>query len=80
MSERALSLDEFLEAIRPEVERNVDEQILAEPDPEGRRLMMKCRSMIVGKMLDLIRIENLKRRLAETEARLRPRLVETPAA
>jgi hypothetical protein len=62
--------------IRPEIEANVDRQIAAEPDPEGRRLLMKRRATIVSKMLDSIRIRNLEHRLAEAEARLRLRLVE----
>jgi hypothetical protein len=70
------SVDEFVELIRPMVERDVDDQILAEPDPEGRRVMMRYRSVIVGKMLDHVRIQNLQHRLAEAEARLKPRLVE----
>jgi hypothetical protein len=71
------TVDEFVEAIRPEVERDVYEQIMACDDPVGRRLLMRHRSLIVGKMLDAIRIANLERRLAEAEARLKPRLVQT---
>jgi hypothetical protein len=74
------TIAEFVELIRPEVEADIDRQIAAEPDPEGRRLMTRYRSVIVSKMLDSIRIRNLERRLAETEARLRPRLVEIPEA
>ena len=76
MTEQALTLDEFMIAIRPTVEADVYEQILACDDPVGRRLLMRHRSLIVGKMLDAIRIANLERRLAEAEARLKPRLVE----
>jgi hypothetical protein len=72
-----LTVDEFVEAIRPTVERDVDEQILAEPDPEGRRVMARHRSVLIDKMLDAIRIANLEHRLAEAEARLRPRLLES---
>src|SRR5687768_14121943 len=69
-----LTVDEFVEAVRPTVERDVDEQIMACDDPVGRRLLMRHRGLIVGKMLDAIRIANLERRLAEAEARLKPRL------
>jgi hypothetical protein len=70
------AVNEFVELIRPEVERGVDEQILACDDPVGRRLLMRHRGLIVDKMLDAIRIANLERRLAEAEARLKPRLLE----
>ena len=61
---------------RPEVERNVYEQIMACDDPAGRRMLMRHRGLILSKMLDAIKIANLEHRLAEAEARLRPRLVE----
>jgi hypothetical protein len=70
------TVEEFVALIKPEIEANVDAQIAAEPDPEGRQLLMSCRSIIVGKMLDAIKIANLERRLAEAAARLKPRLVE----
>jgi hypothetical protein len=75
MIDQALTLDEFMIAIRPEVEADIDRQIAAERDPEGRRLMTRYRSVLIGKALDATRIANLERRLAEAEARLRPRLV-----
>jgi hypothetical protein len=67
---------EFVELIRPTVEANIDAQIAAERDPEGRRVLTKYRSVLVGKALDAVRIRNLEHRLTEAEARLRPRLVE----
>jgi hypothetical protein len=70
------TVNEFVELIKPEVERDVFEQIKACDDPAARRLLMRHRSLIVGKMLDAIKIANLERRLAEAEERLRPRLVE----
>jgi hypothetical protein len=63
------TVNEFVELIKPEVERDVFEQIKACDDPAARRLLMRHRSLIV-------KIANLERRLAEAEERLRPRLVE----
>ena len=70
-----LTVAEFVELIRPTVEADVDAQIAAEPDPEGRRFMTRYRNVLIGKALDGVRSANLERRLAEAEARLRPRLV-----
>jgi hypothetical protein len=75
-----MDIDEFVETIRPEVEADVDRQIAAEPDPDLRRMLARHRGVLIGKALDATRIANLKYRLAEVEARLRPRLVETPEA
>jgi hypothetical protein len=74
------TVDEFVELIRPEIEADVDRQIAAEADPATRAMLMRHRGILVSKSLDHVRIANLKLRLAETEARLRPRLVETPQA
>jgi hypothetical protein len=76
MTEQALTLDEFMVAIRPTIEADIDAQIAAEPDPEGRALLRRYRSVLIGKALDANRIANLEHRLAEAEARLKPRLVE----
>ena len=65
-------------AIRPTIEADLDQQIEAEPDPEVRALMRRDRAVLIGKALDATRITNLQHRLAEAEARLRPRLVEEP--
>jgi hypothetical protein len=75
-----MDIDEYVEMVRPEVEQDIDARIEAEPDPEFRRTLKRYRSVIISKQLDYIRIKNLRRRLAETEERLRPRLVETPSA
>jgi hypothetical protein len=72
------TVNEFAELIKPEVERDVFEQIKACDDPAARRLLMRHRGLIVGKMLDAIKIQNLELRLAEAEAKLKPRLVESP--
>ena len=71
-----MDIDEFMAAITPEIEADVDAQIAAVPDPEDRRLLMRYRSVIVGKMVDSVKIANLQRKLDEAEARLRPHLVE----
>jgi hypothetical protein len=76
MTDRALTLDEFMLAIRPEIERQIDAQIAAEVDHEFRAVLMRCRGLLVSKAVDATRIANLERKLAEAEARLRPRLVE----
>jgi FKBP-type peptidyl-prolyl cis-trans isomerase (trigger factor) len=80
MADRALTLDEFVLAIRPAVERQIDERIAAEPDHQLRQALRKYRSILISKTLDETRIANLERKLAETEARLRPRLMEIPTA
>ena len=71
-----MDIDEFVAAIRPTVEHDIDAQIAAEPDPEFRRTLKRYRSVIISKQLDVIKIENLRRKLDEAEARLRPHLVE----
>jgi hypothetical protein len=76
MTEQALTLDEFMVVIRPTIEDNIDAQIAAEPDPKGRALLRRYRSILVNKAIDATRIANLERRLVEAEARLKPRLVE----
>jgi hypothetical protein len=75
-----MDIDEYVEMVRPEVEQDIDASIAAEPDPEFQRVLKRYRSVIISKQLDYIKIKNLKRRLAETEERLKPRLVETPEA
>jgi FKBP-type peptidyl-prolyl cis-trans isomerase (trigger factor) len=80
MTDQALTLDEFMEAIRPSIEQQIDERIAAEPDHELRQALRKYRSVLISKTMDETRIANLERKLAEAEARLRPRLLETPQA
>jgi hypothetical protein len=75
MPEKPLSLEEWIVAIRPELERQVDEWIVAAPDWDMRNAMLQRRKWLVDKLADITMIENLKRRNAELEERLRPRLV-----
>jgi hypothetical protein len=71
-----LSINDFMELIEPELERQVDEKILTEPDAEARMMMLRHRGRILDKVRDVTRIANLQARNAELEDRLRPRLVE----
>ena len=73
MTER-LSVDEFLQAIRPELEYQVDQMICAQPLAD-RLVLMRHREQILERVITMNRIRNLEYRLAEAEARLRPRLV-----
>jgi hypothetical protein len=75
VSERALTVDEYLEAIRPEIENDVDTWIMGHP-PEVRRILMRAREELIAKTMIANKIETLERRLAEAEARLKPRLVQ----
>jgi hypothetical protein len=49
---------------------------MAEPDHVFRQLLMRHRGLILDKLIDAIQIANLEHRLAEAEARLKPRLIE----
>ena len=71
-----MTVNEFVEAIRPELEHQVDQMILQEPDLQDRLLLMRHRDKIVRAYATQVRIANLEHRLAEADARLRPRLVE----
>jgi hypothetical protein len=74
-----MDLEEFIETIRGEVERDIDQQISAERDPETRALLGRHRSMLVSKALDANRIANLKHKLEMAEerlTRLEPQLVD----
>jgi hypothetical protein len=71
----ALTVSEFVELIRPEIERQVDEMILSQPTSE-RPLLLKHRELLIRECSRSTEIANLRHRLAEAEARLRPRLVE----
>jgi hypothetical protein len=70
-----LSVDDFMTLVLPQLEEQVDEFIAAQPIAE-RSAMMRQRNELVGQLFVATKIHNLERRLAETEARLRPRLVE----
>jgi hypothetical protein len=69
-----LTIDEFLEAVRPELEYQVDQMICAQPLPD-RLVLMRHREQILERVIIVNKIANLEHRLAEAEARLRPRLV-----
>jgi hypothetical protein len=49
MTDHARTVDEFVELIRPEIERQIDEQIAAEADHEFREVLMRCRGLLVSK-------------------------------
>jgi hypothetical protein len=70
-----MSVDDFLLLIRPQLEQQVDEFIAAQPIAE-RPAMIRQRGSLLGQLITATKIANLEYRLAETEARLRPRLVE----
>jgi hypothetical protein len=74
-----MDLEEFMAVIRPEIEADIDAWIEAEPDPHGRQLLRRYRSVLVDKAIDANRIANLKHQLATAEkrlARLEPQLVQ----
>jgi hypothetical protein len=77
MTEYALSVDEFIEEIKPLLEEEVDAMILAEPELENRLVLMRHRQQIVRTYVEAVRRRNLEYRLAQAEERLKPRLVET---
>jgi hypothetical protein len=70
-----LSVDDFLLLIRPQLEQQVDEFIAAQPITD-RPAMIRQRESLLGQLITATKIANLEYRLRETEARLRPRLVE----
>jgi hypothetical protein len=75
MAEYLMSVDEFVEFIEPELEYQVDQMILSAPDLEMRLAMMKHREKILRECRQATLIANLRHRLGEAEARLRPTLV-----
>jgi hypothetical protein len=70
-------LEAAIAAMHPCFEREVDEQILAEPKLEDRLLLMQHRERIIRAHAEAMRRRSLERHVAELERRLRPRLVET---
>ena len=72
---RDLSVDDFMILVRPELEHQVDEMIEAQPIAE-RPALLRRRALILDQLATATRIANLELRLAQAEARLRPRLVE----
>jgi hypothetical protein len=73
MTEYPLTVAEFMEQIRPEIERQVDELIEAQPDPHLRQAMIRQRQEIIERIVDKTEIANLRHRLAEAKARFAPR-------
>ena len=69
------NLNDFLRDIEPELERTVDEMILAQP-AEDRPILMANRERIVREYARAVETHNLRHRVHELEERLRPRLVE----
>jgi hypothetical protein len=75
MAEYLMSVDEFVEFIEPELEYQVDQLILSVPHVEMRLAMVAHREKILHEYRQATLIQNLRHRLAEAEARLRPTLV-----
>ena len=75
MSGQDLSVDDFMILIIPCLEEQVDEMIAAQPIIE-RPNLMRQRKQLVGQLFTATKIANLKCRLAQAEARLKPRLVK----
>ena len=70
-----LSVDDFMILVQPELEYQVDTMIAAQPITE-QPFLLRRRGLILSQLATATRIANLEYRLAEAEARLRPRLVE----
>jgi hypothetical protein len=70
-----LSVDDFMTLIIPYLEEQVDEMIAGQPIAD-RAAMISQRKQLVGQLFTATKIRNLEYRLAQAEARLRPRLVE----
>jgi hypothetical protein len=60
-AEDPLTLDEFMTLMRPEIERQADELILAQP-PEDRRVLMQHREAIVEQLVTATRQANERHR------------------
>jgi hypothetical protein len=76
MAAHRRSIDESMELLEPELEHQVDQMILSAPDPDTRLAMMANRERILREYRQATLIANLRYRLAEAEARLRPTLVQ----
>jgi hypothetical protein len=70
------SIDESMELLEPELEHQVDQMILRVPDLEMRAALLAQRERILREFRQKTLIANLRYRLAEAEARLRPTLVQ----
>ena len=66
-----MTVDEFMEMIEPELERQVDEWIDSQ-EPEYRPLLRRKRSMLLHHSRTQTRIANLEHRLRCAEASSRP--------
>jgi hypothetical protein len=69
-----LSVEEFVDLMLPEIERQVDELIESQADPVDREILRRHRARLVHESVQATRIANYKHRLACAEARLRPAL------
>jgi hypothetical protein len=76
MTEKALSIDQFMDVIEPQLAQQVDEMILRQPDQDMRLMLMRGREKILREYRNATLIANLRARIAELEARLKPRAVQ----
>jgi hypothetical protein len=75
MTETALSIEQFLQTIRPWLEQEVDARILVEPELKDRLVLMRHREQIIRTYVEATRRRCLEARVAKLEQRLRPRIV-----
>jgi hypothetical protein len=75
LPDRRLTIDEFMTVIEPELEYQLDQAILGVSDAPMRLAMVANREKILREYRNAVLIANLRHRLAEAEARLRPTLV-----
>ena len=71
-----LPLDDLRDYARAEIERDVDQVIMREPDLQDRLMLMRNRHRIIDKLLDVCIIKNLQYQSQQAEERQRLRLVE----
>lgn len=62
--------DEFMDLIADEIEHQVDQLILAEPDLHDRSALMRRRNQIIRELTTATAIADLKRRLDERQLRV----------
>jgi hypothetical protein len=71
-----LTIDEFMVVVRPELEHQLDQMILAQP-ADDRPFLMRNRERMLRELVHVTEIANLRHRLEQAEARLsRLRVVE----
>jgi hypothetical protein len=75
MTDKALTIDQFVAAIEDDLAHEVDQMILRAPDQDIRLILMRNREKILREYRTHTLIANLRARNAELEARLQPRLV-----